>query len=211
MTQKELAAYAGTSTSAVQAIELRKLKLSQKLAFRISEVMGVDYGWLLTNDLTKPPINQYKEPYSEADLVRAKNKYIKRGPVSELDGKMELVQAYYCLRQVWEEVVKYPDQLPFFLHRLRHFINSERDRIPKGKVPKKVVYVDPTVMVPASGDKIMEGPVSLFPIANDSFDAMEADVYECRKAFEQAAGNQPANAVTLKQPKAKGRVPRTSK
>ena len=124
LTQKELAGYAGTSTATVQAIELEKLKLSPRLAFKISEATGCDYSWLLENDLSRPPVNQNKDPYSKADLIRAQSKDIKKEMMSRLKGKMELTQAYFRLRLIWEEIVKNPDELSFFLFRVKQFVDS---------------------------------------------------------------------------------------
>ena len=81
--QKEMAALAGCSASAVQAVELGKLPLSKDLARRIADATGADVGWLLDNDLRVPPCeggkyrpgmvsygNDPKEHYNLKDFER---------------------------------------------------------------------------------------------------------------------------------------------
>jgi transcriptional regulator with XRE-family HTH domain len=52
--QSELAALAECSVATIQSIELNRLKLSKGLATRISLATGVNYDWLLDNDIKKP-------------------------------------------------------------------------------------------------------------------------------------------------------------
>jgi transcriptional regulator with XRE-family HTH domain/DNA-binding transcriptional MerR regulator len=52
--QGELAELAGCSISTIQAIEANKLPLSRSLAARISASTGVDFDWILANDVTVP-------------------------------------------------------------------------------------------------------------------------------------------------------------
>jgi transcriptional regulator with XRE-family HTH domain len=188
MTQKELAAHGGTSVWTIQAIELGKLKLSQGLAFKISEATGVDYGWLLENDLSREPVNQDQKPYSEADLIRAQEKGIKQERLKHTNGKMDLTQAYFLLRLVWEDVVKKPDELSFFLFRLKQFVDSELRKIPalqEAHIPRGA-QID--IGTTPSGQfeilKVSTYP-TLFPVSRRSFDLMESDASECRKAFEE--------------------------
>lgn len=53
LTQKQLADLAECSCPAIQAIELGKLQLSEKLAQRIAYQTGVNPGWLLANDVAQ--------------------------------------------------------------------------------------------------------------------------------------------------------------
>ena len=55
VTQKQLADLAECSRPTIQAIELGKLTLSEKLAQRIAYQTGVCPGWLLTNDVSQKP------------------------------------------------------------------------------------------------------------------------------------------------------------
>ncbi len=63
LTQKEMAELAECSTATIQAIELGKLKLSEKLAGLISQNTAIDQAWLLENDVSKPMLNAYGNPY----------------------------------------------------------------------------------------------------------------------------------------------------
>jgi hypothetical protein len=202
MTQKELAAYAGTSTWSVQAIELGRLKLSESLAFRISQATGVDYAWLLENDLSRPPVNKQNAPYSEADLIRAQDKSLKQERMTHMGGKLELTQAYFLLRLVWEKVAKNSDELSFFLFRLKQFVESELRRIPalqEAHLPRES-EVDIPVSETSGGQleiiKVSSYP-TLFPVTPRSFDLMESDAYECREDLKE---HRVKEAARLKDP-----------
>ncbi|MFT5469321.1 MAG: transcriptional regulator with XRE-family HTH domain [Verrucomicrobiales bacterium] len=54
LAQKELAAIADCSVATVQSIELGRLKLSEKLAARISKKTGVSMIWLLAGEPKRP-------------------------------------------------------------------------------------------------------------------------------------------------------------
>jgi transcriptional regulator with XRE-family HTH domain len=64
LTQKEMADIAECSRPTIQAIELCKLPLSDKLAKRIEHETGIGLEWLLTNDPAKPPLNGFGGPYT---------------------------------------------------------------------------------------------------------------------------------------------------
>ena len=65
LTQKEMAAVLQCSTPTIQAIELGRLKLSEKLAGLASLQTGINLAWLLDNDVTKPPIDTKGKPYTQ--------------------------------------------------------------------------------------------------------------------------------------------------
>jgi transcriptional regulator with XRE-family HTH domain len=54
--QKEMADLVGKSTSAIQAIELRKLDLSEELARKVSLETGIAMKWLMDGDPSVPPV-----------------------------------------------------------------------------------------------------------------------------------------------------------
>jgi transcriptional regulator with XRE-family HTH domain len=54
--QQELAALVGVSTSTIKRVELLSLKLSRRLARRMSEVLGVSMDYLLKNQLFQRPV-----------------------------------------------------------------------------------------------------------------------------------------------------------
>jgi hypothetical protein len=53
------------SRPTIQAIELAKLPLSEKLATRIEHETGISLEWLLANDPGKPPVDWINMPYTQ--------------------------------------------------------------------------------------------------------------------------------------------------
>jgi transcriptional regulator with XRE-family HTH domain len=58
--QSDLAALVGCSAATIQSIEMLRLKISKRLAARISAATGVNVDWILNNDINvpMPPIQQ---------------------------------------------------------------------------------------------------------------------------------------------------------
>jgi transcriptional regulator with XRE-family HTH domain len=208
LTQKELAAYAGTSTWTIQAVELGKLKLSERLALRISEATGVDYAWLMQNDLSRPPVNQRHAPYSEVDLSRAQNKDIQEKRMSGLKGKMELTQAYYILRLIWEKVAKHPDELVLFLSRLKAYLETELRRIPD--LQGAMIAKDQNINIIMNGTAVVDAHVeeypSLIPVTFESFEVMKLDAFECWEHWKEQQANVKKEAERLSTPEAKAKI-----
>jgi len=63
-TQKEMASLLKCSCPTIQAIELGKLKMSERLAQEIVQTTGVSLEWLLKADPQAPPVSENNEPYS---------------------------------------------------------------------------------------------------------------------------------------------------
>lgn len=68
--QKQLALLVGCSLPTIQAIEYRKLKLSEKLGEKISCETGVGLDWLMASDPTKPAVDASGAPYSKATFEK---------------------------------------------------------------------------------------------------------------------------------------------
>jgi transcriptional regulator with XRE-family HTH domain len=66
LTQKEMATVLHCSAPTIQAVELGRLKLSEKLAGLASLQTGINLAWLLENDVSKPPIDIKGRPYTKA-------------------------------------------------------------------------------------------------------------------------------------------------
>jgi DNA-binding XRE family transcriptional regulator len=64
LTQAEMASLVGCATVTIKAVELGKLKLSFKLAERISAKTGIHIHWLQNNDLKAPLTDDRGSPYS---------------------------------------------------------------------------------------------------------------------------------------------------
>jgi len=65
LTQKEMADVLDCSAPTIQAVELGRLKLSEKLAGLASHKTGINLAWLLEDDVTKPPIDIKGKPYTK--------------------------------------------------------------------------------------------------------------------------------------------------
>jgi transcriptional regulator with XRE-family HTH domain len=65
LTQKEMASILECSTPTVQAVELGKLNLSDKLAGLVSHKTGINLAWLLSNDVNQPPVDVDGAPYTK--------------------------------------------------------------------------------------------------------------------------------------------------
>src|ERR1700690_2561225 len=84
LTQKEMAAVLRCSAPTIQAIELGRLKLSEKLAGLASLKTGINLAWLLDNNVTQAPIDTKGKLYTKAtfEKVQAIND-IKKDPQME--------------------------------------------------------------------------------------------------------------------------------
>ena len=72
LTQKEMAALAECSAPTIQAIELGKLNLSERLGGLIAVRTGIDLKWLMTNDVNAPPVTTYGLPYTKQTFEEAR-------------------------------------------------------------------------------------------------------------------------------------------
>jgi transcriptional regulator with XRE-family HTH domain len=66
LTQKEMATLADCSTPTIQAIELGKLRLSDKLGQLIARNAGASLTWLMANDTTRPAVDEEGNPIDKA-------------------------------------------------------------------------------------------------------------------------------------------------
>jgi transcriptional regulator with XRE-family HTH domain len=69
LTQAKFGKLVHKSGRTIQMIELNSnYRLTPELADKISYETHVDLDWLLRNDVSKPPISQYKKPYTKEDF-----------------------------------------------------------------------------------------------------------------------------------------------
>jgi hypothetical protein len=61
-----MAAILECSTPTIQAVELGRLNLSEKLAGLVSHKTGINLTWLLKNDVNQPPVDVEGVPYTKA-------------------------------------------------------------------------------------------------------------------------------------------------
>jgi transcriptional regulator with XRE-family HTH domain len=180
MPQKQLADLAECSTATIQAVELRKLKLSRGLAFKISQATGVSYDYLLAGDPNKAPVNHNGQPYSEADLVRAQDEDLRTLRYHELYPKVALAQAYFLLKRVLEsEQSNNGAEVPFFLRRVESFVRSQIHGPLQNEVYGELKqWWDENVKTGRSYPKSF-----LTPLNARAFQVMKSDADEGERAF----------------------------
>jgi transcriptional regulator with XRE-family HTH domain len=120
-TQREFAAIAACSPDTIESIELGRMKLSARLAARISRACGVDPDWLL-NDDEEPMRNEYGESWTLRDFEECQERdetlafYL-------AEEEMEIAVAYGLLLRVYREsraihaVPKFRDELERFVQK----------------------------------------------------------------------------------------------
>ncbi len=95
LTQKEMAAVLHCSTPTIQAVELGRLNLSEKLAGLASLQTGINLAWLLKNDVSQPPIDIKGKAYSKETFEQFQSTNTIRK-----DPQMENEIAGYCRNQI---------------------------------------------------------------------------------------------------------------
>jgi transcriptional regulator with XRE-family HTH domain len=149
ISQRELADYVGCSVDTIRSIEQDRLKLPKRLAWRISDAIGISYDWLLDNDLSRPPVNQAGQPYSRDDLIIAQDERMPfpigaeplpvLTPVPPLpadppkdDKTKRLRRACRALRLMLEEASGQPDHgAAFFLAEVERFVRDQLREFPE--------------------------------------------------------------------------------
>lgn len=75
ITQRELAQIVGKNLTTIKVLELGRLKLSQKLAEKISLETGISAKWLLDKMAETEPVDIMGRPYTKATFDAAREKY----------------------------------------------------------------------------------------------------------------------------------------
>jgi transcriptional regulator with XRE-family HTH domain len=70
--QNETAELAGCSRDTIQSVELGRLRLSERLARKISDATGIAADWLLENNLKAPLLSVHREPFTIDDYEVAR-------------------------------------------------------------------------------------------------------------------------------------------
>ena len=101
--QKEMAEILECSTATVQAIELGKLKLSEKLARNLVNQTAVSLAWLLQDDVTKPPVDFQDKPHTR-DTFEKRQATLFAPPEDSSDVRRDLFYARARFRQAVDQL-----------------------------------------------------------------------------------------------------------
>jgi transcriptional regulator with XRE-family HTH domain len=128
-TQEDFAVLAGVSRNAVASLESGRLKLSARLANKISEQTNVNPHWLLTADPSAPMVNCDNQPWRQEDFEAAQKDLQERDLAVELlerEMATEVCTAYIFLQRALQAASKRNAfAVSQFRHRLEDFIRSE--------------------------------------------------------------------------------------
>ncbi len=122
--QKEMASLLKCSRPTIQAIELGKLKLSERLATEIAIQTGASLEWLLSGNPSGPPRSQWGGEYTleefervQADLIQPRTHYT----------DLEYISEFYldCSSRIGEALLASirADHYPIFRYRLRQLLD----------------------------------------------------------------------------------------
>ena len=131
-TQEDFAVLAGVSRNAVASLESGRLKLSARLANKISEQTNVNPHWLLAADPSAPMVNCDNQPWRQEDFEAAQKDLQERDLALQLYDRemaMEVGTAYSFLQRALQAASKKNVfAVSQFRHRLEHFVRSEIHR-----------------------------------------------------------------------------------
>ena len=131
MGQKEMAQVLGVSVGLVQSIELRRARLTEKLALRAADIFGVDPGWLLDGDPTRAIINTKGEAYTLIDALIAVESYGNELHFYRDPELLKLCVACALLRRILDHAITTRADRFGIIHRLEQFVRQELDAHPK--------------------------------------------------------------------------------
>jgi transcriptional regulator with XRE-family HTH domain len=133
ITMQQLSEILGCSRMSLQQIELGRLKLSRKMAEKISLHTGVSMNWLLANHHQVRPVSQRddKEPFTREVYLQARAEILKprTDPMDVRFLENSLAAAYHELNAAAEEAYR-SDQIIYFYYQLREFLETLAERWP---------------------------------------------------------------------------------
>ena len=145
LTQQQLAELVQCSRPTIQAIELNKLGLSQKLAARVSFHTGISAAWLLKNEYNVPPVcrDNPNHPYTREVFEKTRRALTKpRTSAAHLVVlEQVLAWAYRHLGGVLLAAYR-SDKTAHFNHELRQWVaEMESHFVPSKDLPPAPVGV----------------------------------------------------------------------
>lgn len=133
LTQAELAKLIGCARLTVLTLESGRLKLSEKMAERISLHTGVSKTWLLSNDHKRDPICERdpQKPYTidVFMMTRAEVSNPRLHPLDVRHIENVLASAYARLSDAARQAYS-ADKIVYFYYLLREFLSQVDDRWP---------------------------------------------------------------------------------
>jgi DNA-binding XRE family transcriptional regulator len=131
-TQKEFSAIIGVSKDTIESLEQGRLKLSPKLALRISRMCGVDHAWLNDDANDKEMINEYGEPYTLRDFEECQERDASLSFYLAAE-EMQIAIAYDRLVRAYREA-RATHQVPHFIKTLERFVQAQVHQFPGLKI-----------------------------------------------------------------------------
>jgi hypothetical protein len=126
-----MALIAGCSRHTVESVEQGRLRLSARLATKISEATGIDYNWLLAGDPTLPMVARDGAPYRQKDFELAQDSELSKPlPLYLFAPEMQVGVGADLLYRALKAARRCNAVQPF-LRRLENFIRSEIRRFPE--------------------------------------------------------------------------------
>ena len=181
MGQKEMAQILGVSVGLVQSIELRRARLTEELALRITDIFGVDPGWLLDGDTTRAIINTKGEPYTPVDAVIAMNNFnLEQHFYGVVDEFMQLCVAYTLLRRILDHAIMTRADRFGFVYRLEQFVRRELDEHPK---LREQVFAE-LRRVRAGDGGAESSPSILVPVSAEALESAASEMKYAARAFK---------------------------
>jgi len=104
LTQKEMASMLDCSVPTIQAIELGKLKLGDRLGHLISSLTGVDLIWLKEDDVNKPATDLAGAPYSK-QMFESTQAYLRDPSIEGGGPSREMIRVQWQFLKVLNRLV----------------------------------------------------------------------------------------------------------
>ena len=118
--QREMAALVGRTRHLIESIEQGRAKLSAKLALEISRATGIDFYWLVDDDLSVPMVNRVGAPYTKKDFAFAQDKELEPLQFYQVTPEMEVINASSILLRALV-VARKKNTVPQFIKRLERY------------------------------------------------------------------------------------------
>jgi transcriptional regulator with XRE-family HTH domain len=179
LSQAELASLIGMSTNTLQSVELGRLPLSERFAFKLSEQLGISARWLLNNQLGNPPPNpvEMRKAFEERQTNPWGTAHM-TSYTAHLVPRMVLFRYYVLAREIANELAESGHNGSGFTKALLEFNHALHACLPDNYVRRKV-YEKVRLLV--------KEPEKVFKL-------VISDAMEMRRAFrENKAKNEPAS------------------